>query len=118
MIEIGSRAKRLPAPQRIVFDSLVEPHAPGARPWLNLRPDEIEPRVLEADRPNRVVWSTLWPDRPNDQVRFDLTTKRDDTLLTFTLLSPDGPPDERTAGHLRHRMSVLLFADLRYSYGQ
>jgi hypothetical protein len=41
-----------------------------------------------------------------------------ETLLRFSLLTPDGPPDESKTGHLRRRMNQLLFADLRYSYGQ
>lgn len=118
MIEIGSRAKRLPAPPWVVFDSLVEPHKPGTRPWLNLHRDEVEPRVLESERPKRVVWSSLWPSRPNDQVHFDLATAGDETLVKFSLLTSDDPPDDKIAGHLRYRMNVLLFADLRYSYGQ
>jgi hypothetical protein len=118
VIEIGSGAKRLPAPPRVVFDSLVEPHQPGARPWLNLLSDEVEPRVLEAERPSRIVWSSLWPNRPDDQVHLELATAREDTLVKFTLLTPEDPPDEGVAGHLRYRMSVLLFTDLRYSYGQ
>lgn len=118
VMEIGSRAKRLPAPQHVVFDSLVDPHKPETRPWLTLCRDEIEPRVLESEHPHRVVWSTLWPSRPHDQVQFDLTDARGETLLKFTLLTAEGAPEERAAGHLRYRMSVLLFAELRYSYGQ
>jgi hypothetical protein len=116
--EIGSGAKRLPAPQRVVFDSLAEPHRPGTRPWLALCRDEVEPHILEAEAPDRIVWSTLWPSRPDDRVRFDLATQRGETLLRFTLLTPDDPPDEQAAGHLRYRMSVLLFGELRRSYGQ
>ena len=41
-----------------------------------------------------------------------------ETSLTFTLLTPDDPPDQSTTGHLRYRLNHLLFADLRYSYGQ
>jgi hypothetical protein len=118
VIEIGSRAKRLPAPPGVVFDSLVDPHEPGTRPWLKLHADEVEPRLLESERPNSVVWSSLWPSRPNDQVRFELTPARNETLLKFILLTPDDPPDDKIAGRLRYRMNVLLFADLRYSYGQ
>ncbi|MGZ6733946.1 MAG: SRPBCC family protein [Nocardioides sp.] len=118
MIEFGSRAKRLPAPPHIVFDSLVEPHKRGTRPWLELHGDETEPRVLEARPPALVVWSSIWPTRPEDQVRFDLTPQSGgDTLVKFTLLTPGTPPDDSLAGHVRYRMNVLLFAQLRYSYG-
>ncbi|GAB3861897.1 hypothetical protein GCM10028801_26560 [Nocardioides maradonensis] len=118
MQQYGGRTKRLPAPQWVVWESLTEPHAPRARPWLNLRRGEVEPTVLEAVRPDRVVWSSLWPDRPRDRVVFELSGARDDTRLRFTLLTPDAPPDESTAASLGKRMSHLIFADLRFSYGQ
>lgn len=97
---------------------MVNPRRPNARPWLNLLPDEVDPQILQADAPDLVVWSSLWPSRPNDQVRFELRLVRNDTALTFRLLTPDDPPDASKLGHLRHRLNHLLFADLRYSYGQ
>lgn len=118
VIEIGSRARKLPAPPSIVWESLTEPRRRGARPWLNLLPDEVDPRVLEAERPVRVVWSSLWPARPKDEIHFALAAVGTETLLRFTLLTPDDPPDQSKTGHLRRRLNELLFADLRYSYGQ
>ncbi len=117
-MEIGSRARRLPAPPAEVFESLVQPHRPGARLWLDLLPGEVEPRILEQERASRVVWSSLWPRRPRDQVHLELTSVGQETLLKFTLLTPDALPDQSQAGHLRRRLNVLLFADLRFSYGQ
>ncbi|MBB5914421.1 hypothetical protein BJY24_003288 [Nocardia transvalensis] len=35
-----------------------------------------------------------------------------------TLPAADPPPDQSKTGHLRYRLNKLLFADLRYSYGQ
>ncbi|MGX1763189.1 hypothetical protein ACWIGW_14315 [Nocardia brasiliensis] len=119
MIEIGGRARRLPAPPRVVWGSLVEPRRAEARPWLRLLADEIDPVVLAAVEPERVVWSSLWPSRPHDEVHFALTAVRDgETLLRFTLLTPDDLPDQSKLGHLRRRLGTLLFADLRFSYGQ
>lgn len=100
-----------------MWDSLTEPHAPGTRPWLALLDDEVAPEVLEGKRPDRVVWSSLWPSRPRDRVLLELTDDRGETSLRFTLLTPDGPPDESKTGHIRRRMNHLLFADLRFSYG-
>lgn len=102
----------------MVWESLVEPRRQGSRPWLNLLEDEVEPRVLDAEKPNRVVWSSLWPSRPNDEVHLELTAAGDETSLRFTLLTPDTPPDQSKTGHLRRRLNHLLFADLRFSYGQ
>jgi hypothetical protein len=101
-----------------VWDSLTDPHRPGARPWLNLLPDEVDPEILEAERPNRVVWSSLWLSRPRDQVHLELAAAQDETLLRFILLTPDELPDQSKTGHLRRRLNELLFADLRFSYGQ
>ncbi|MGW4718370.1 SRPBCC family protein [Nocardia sp. NPDC004260] len=119
MIDFGSRARTLPVPPFIVWQSLTEPRRSGARPWLNLLPDESEPVVVEAEEPNTVVWSSLWPSRPDDLVRFELAAvEGGDTLLRFTLLTSDRAPDQSKTGHLRRRLNQLLFADLRYSYGQ
>lgn len=118
MLEIGSRGDRLPAPPAVVRDSLVRPRQPGTREWLDLLPGEVEPLVLVADEPDRVVWSSLWRSRPRDEVHLELTPVGSETLLSFTLLTPDGLPDERSVDHLRRRLSQLLFRDLRLSYGQ
>jgi len=118
MFEIGSRARKLPAPPTVVWESLTQPLRVGARPWLNLLDDEVLPRVLASGEPHRVVWSSLWPVRPLDEVHFRLDAFGAGTLLRFTLLTPDEPPDESRTGHLRRRLNHLMFADLRFSYGQ
>lgn len=118
MLEIGSRARKLPAPPGVVWDSLVPPRQPEAREWLDLLADEIEPLGLDAVQPAQVTWSSLWPSRPRDEVHFELTRVGNETLLRFTLLSPDELPDESKVGHLRRRLNQLLFRDLRLSYGQ
>jgi len=116
--EIGARARKLPAPQAVVWDSLMMPAEATARPWLNLLDDEVEPRVVSARKPDEIVWSSLWPSRPNDTVHLTLSTAGSETLLRFTLLTPDELPDSSKTGHLRRRLNYLLFADLRFSYGQ
>jgi hypothetical protein len=118
VIELGSKARKLPAPPPIVWQSLMDPHTPGARPWLNLLTDEVEPTILNSKKPVRVVWSSLWLSRPNDQVHLALTAAGSETSLRFTLLTPDDPPDASKTGHMRRRVNHLLFADLRFSYGQ
>jgi len=118
VIEIGSKARKLPAPPAAVWDSLVDPQQPGARPWLTLLPDEVEPKILASEKPHRIVWSSLWPSRPNDEVHLALTAVGGETSLRFTLLTPDEAPDQSKTGHLRRRLNHLLFADLRFSYGQ
>jgi hypothetical protein len=106
MIEFGSRTHKLPAPRHVVWESLTNPHKQGTRPWLILLADEVEPKILVAEEPTRLVWSSLWPSRPHDQVQLELSSVGGETVLTFTLLTPEEPPDQSKLGHLR------------FSYGQ
>ena len=108
MIELGSRTHKLPAPQHVVWDSLTNPHKRGTRPWLILLSDEVEPQILVAEEPTR----------PHDQVQLELSSVGGETALTFTLWTPEEPPDSSKLGHLRKRLNHLLGADLRFSYGQ
>lgn len=115
----GARARSLPAPPRVVWRSLTEPSQPGARPWLVLLDDEVAPLVVTAAEPDLVVWSSLWPSRPRDQVRIELASDgTGGTRVAFTLLTRGALPDASKTGHVRRRINELLFADLRYSYGQ
>lgn len=118
MQEYGRRSQRLPAPPSAVWDSLANPQNPRARPWLNLVRDEVPPTVLESSRPERVVWSSLWPGRPRDLIVLELSDARGETRLEFSVSTPDDLPDQSTIGYLRKRINHLLFADLRFSYGQ
>ena len=93
------------------------PAAPTARPWLNLLEDEVEPKVFFAKKPVDIIWSSLWRSRPNDTEHLTLSAGSE-TLLRFTLLTPDELPDPSKTGHLRRRLNYLPFADLRFSYGQ
>ena len=120
MIEVGARRRNQPAPPHVVFEALTSSDPAGGRPWLHLLDDEHPPRVLEAEEPHLVVWSSLWARRPDARVRFDLP--REDgghgTDLRWVLLVEDPVPDASFLGHLRKRLNELVNADLRYSFGQ
>ncbi|WP_377322901.1 hypothetical protein ACFJIY_25680 [Pimelobacter simplex] len=119
MHERGRRTKELPAPPHVVWADLVERRAEGTRAWLELRDDERRPEVLSSVEGRQVVWSSLWPERPDD--RIELTITPDGTggsRLEFVWLAADPDPAPATVGHLRRRLNELLYADLRYSYGQ
>ena len=68
--------------------------------------------MVQAVFPSLVVWASLWPDRPDDQIRFDIEDQR----LTWTLLGEAGAEDEERLGQLRHRLDMIN-ADLRISFG-
>lgn len=118
MIEYGNRARNLPAPPSVVWRDLVEPRSEGVRPWLRLMADELPPRVIESENPGRVIWSSLWPTRPDDQIVFELSAEGGGSSLRFRLLAVGDPPDDSKTGHIRKRINHLLFADLRFTYGQ
>jgi hypothetical protein len=102
----------------IVWETLVDPYRPGASKWLTIAENEAEPRVLEAERPGLVVWSSLWPDRPRDLIRFVIS---DDggggTHLKWILESGDEPPDSERLGNMRHRINYLINGEMRDSFG-
>jgi hypothetical protein len=118
VIEYGVRTKRLSAPPRVVWDDLVARKRVGVRAWLALRGDEVAPEVVEAERPHRVVWSSLWPGRSGDRIEMTLTSRGLETALGFGLLAADAPPDEALTHHIRYRVNQLLYDDLRQSYDQ
>ncbi|GGL89608.1 hypothetical protein [Nakamurella endophytica] len=117
-VEIAGRRKGQPAPPHIVWRSLTDPHEPGTRPWLSLRDDEVEPVILSATSPVEVVWSSIFPQRPDDRIRFQLAPDGYGTLLTWSLtVAADDLPDAGHVGHARYRLNQLVNAELRYSYG-
>ena len=119
MIEIGSRARNLPAPPRVVWLSLVDPRRAGtsARGWSWLD-DEVEPRVLvrRRARAGRLVVAVAEPAGRRGALRAH-PRGRAARPCRFTLLTPHEMPDASKTGHLRKRLNHLLYADLRYSYG-
>jgi uncharacterized protein YndB with AHSA1/START domain len=118
VIELAARTRTLPPPPHVLWAALVAPLASGGRSWFELREDEVEPAILEAREPGQVVWSTLWPDRPDDRIELRLLADREGSRLTFTWLSPGPTPDGATLGRRRRRLNELFWADLRYSFGQ
>jgi hypothetical protein len=120
VVELGSRERALAAPPSVVWASLADPRSAVARPWLELLDDEIEPLVLDSHRPDLVVWSTLWPDRPNERIRFEPAPAPDGegSMLRWTLTSCGPAPTTSKIGHMRFRINYLVNGRLRLSYGQ
>ena len=70
-------------------------------------------------RPSLVIWSSLWPDRPNDRIRFTIASDGGDgTNLKWSLESPDLPLDDDRLARIRHRINYLINGEMRYSFGQ
>ncbi|HET6732621.1 hypothetical protein [Mycobacterium sp.] len=118
MESIGSRKRNQPAPPRVIFEDLCDPHRQPVRPWLHLLDDEIEPVVIEFSRPDLVIWSSLWVKRPDARVNFDLQAAGGGTDLRWTLYVDEPLPDPTLTRHMRKRIGELINANLRFTYGQ
>jgi len=119
VLEAGSRQRSQPAPPHVVFEVLADPNRDPARPWLLLLDDEQPPQLVDADKPDFIVWSSLWKKRPDARVRFDLASDgAAGTDLRWTLLVQEPLPDPSLLGHLRKRLNELINANLRYTFGQ
>jgi hypothetical protein len=114
--ELASKEKTQAPPAWVVWDALADPGHPGARAWLDLDDGEVAPKVLDASRPDLVVWSSLWPDRPRDQVRFELRPKDGGCAVRWRLLSPDAAPPAEALKHLRYRLNLLINGKLRATF--
>jgi len=102
----------------VVFEALTEPDRDPTRPWLLLLYDERLPDVIDARRPDLVVWSSLWDRRPDARIRFELSQDGCGTDLHWVLLVDEPVPDASLLGHMRRRINELINADLRYTFGQ
>jgi hypothetical protein len=117
MEEIASKERTQAPPAWVVWEALANPRRPG-RAWLDLADDEVAPHILETSRPTLVVWSSLWPARPRDQVRFELRPKDGGCAVRWRLLTPDTAPPAEVSRHLRHRLNYLINGRLRGIFGQ
>jgi hypothetical protein len=72
---------------------------------------------IESDRPDRVVWSSLWVKRPDARVHFDMQAARGGTDLRWTLHVDETVPDRALTIHMCKPMGELINANLRYTYG-
>jgi hypothetical protein len=78
----------------------------------------VEPTILAAERPRLVVWSSIWADRPELRVRFDLEPAGAGSSVTWTLLGPAGELDEADLDRRRYRLNQLINGRLRDAFDQ
>lgn len=118
MRKVASRRRSQPPPARFLFEALIDPHREPVRHWLDLRDNEIEPRIIETVEPELVVWSSIWPDRPDAIIRFDIEAVGNSTTLCWTLFVEDPVPTESEVVRWRKRINTLINANLRFTFGQ
>jgi uncharacterized protein YndB with AHSA1/START domain len=97
-----------------VFEALVDPDHGARWKWLTLVEDEVPPRVVEAVRPSLVVWSSIWPERPDNLIRFEIELDGSSgTRLTWVLLAPEPETDRFMSQQMRYRLNLFINGQLR-----
>lgn len=113
MIEVAHRRRGQAPPPWVVWEALTAPE----RPWLVLSGQETPPRVLAANRPERVVWSSLWPDRPDDHIAFTISADGSGSDLRWTLYVPEADqPTPEAIQRMRYRLNVAINSRLRAEF--
>jgi hypothetical protein len=119
-MDVLTRRRNQPAPPRVIFEALTHPDRDPIRPWLFLEEGEEKPQVVASDPPEFLVWSSLWPDRPDARIRFDLEGDHSGqgTSLRWTLEVNEPLPSVEEVRRLRHRINLLINGNLRNTFDQ
>ncbi|MBM3672498.1 MAG: hypothetical protein FJW86_10020 [Actinobacteria bacterium] len=81
LIALARRGKGQAPPPWVVFEALTDPFG-QQRQWFDLQSTESAPEVLDSHRPSRVVWSSIWSDRPDLRIEFTIETNGSGSALT------------------------------------
>jgi hypothetical protein len=119
-MDVLTRRRNQPAPPHIIFEALTDPAQDPVRPWLFLEVGEQVPVVLTSDPPGSLVWSSLWPERPDIRIRFELPfdAAGQGTDLCWTLEMDPPVPDADELRRLRQRVNRLINGNLRDTFDQ
>ncbi|MGV0152801.1 hypothetical protein ACSW29_05635 [Rhodococcus sp. GB-02] len=117
MQQVATRRRSQPPPARFMFEELIDPHRQPARHWLELLESEIAPEIVRAVEPELVIWSSIWPDRPDAVIRFDIEAIGNSTMLRWTLFLDDPILSEPDVVSMRKRLNTLINANLRSIFG-
>ena len=72
--ELARRSKGQAPPPWVIWEALCDPWRSNGREWFDLRRGELAPRLLESRKPDLVVWSSIWEDRPELRIQFEIAT--------------------------------------------
>jgi len=119
-MDVLTRRRNQPAPPHVIFEALTNPEQDPIRPWLFLEDGERVPLVVASDPPGLLVWSSLWPERPDIRIRFELPFDESGqgTDLRWTLEMDEPVPDAVELRRLRQRINRLINGNLRDTFDQ
>lgn len=118
---IADRTRSQPPPAHVVLETLRVPNADPIRPWLELVQDEIGPWITHLEGSDQVIWTSLWPRRPDLFITFTVTPESGGVgcRLRFVVTADaTWPVEDGLVGQVRYRLNQLINGNLRCSYGQ
>ena len=98
-----------------IWEALCDPFRSQRREWFDIRPGEVAPKVLRQEKPHVVVWSSIWEDQPDVRIEFEIEPGGDGSIVTWTLLGPDGLEAEDLKRR-RYRLDQLINGQLRDTF--
>jgi hypothetical protein len=115
--ELARRLKGQAPPPWVIWEALCDPWRPNGREWFDLRTGELGPRLLDSRKPDLVVWSSIWEDRPELKIRFEIAAGGAGSAVTWTLLGPELLSGDEIKRR-RYRIDQLINGQLRQTFDQ
>lgn len=121
-VELVRKRKGQDPPAHLLWEAIAYPLSEESRGWAWFEPraDEQAPEILEAIKPTRVVWGSIWRDRTDLRVEFDIEPQKSGSgcVVTWILFGPDGSLDADDLERRRYRTNQLINGILRDFFDQ
>jgi hypothetical protein len=117
LTQLARRSKGQAPPPWVIWEALCDPWRSKDREWFDLRTGELAPRLLDSRKPDLVVWSSIWEDRPELRIRFEIATGGAGSAVTWALLGPELLSDDEIKRR-RYRIDQLINGQLRETFDQ
>jgi hypothetical protein len=117
LVELARKRRAQDAPPWVVWEDLSDPFHKPLGGWFDLQSNEIAPVVVEGEKPGSLTWSSIWPDKPELRIRFEIGPHGEGSMVTLVLLGPEDGRDPDDEERRRYRLSQLINGRLRAKYG-
>ena len=114
LVELVKRRKTHAPPPSIVWEALNDPSR-STRSWSWFVPldGEIVPTVISSSKPHSVVWGSIWQDRLELRIQFELEPDGPGSFVTWRLFGRSNEFDAEDLSRRRHRLNYLINGQLR-----